>query len=85
MKHVGTYEAKNRLSELLDMVSNGEDVVITRHGKPIARLVKPDAESDEVRRARALAAAENIRKLRASVKPLGDVSIKGLINEGRRY
>ncbi|HEY7579981.1 MAG TPA: type II toxin-antitoxin system prevent-host-death family antitoxin [Acetobacteraceae bacterium] len=36
---IGAYEAKTRLSELLDRVEKGEQIVITRHGRPIARLV----------------------------------------------
>lgn len=36
---VGAYEAKTHLAELLDRVQRGEEIVITRHGKPIARLV----------------------------------------------
>jgi prevent-host-death family protein len=38
MKTVGTLEAKTHLSRLLDEVERGEEVVITRHGKPVARL-----------------------------------------------
>ncbi len=38
MIEVSVYEAKTQLSRLLDLVQNGEDVVIHRHGKPIARL-----------------------------------------------
>ncbi|MBY0363413.1 type II toxin-antitoxin system Phd/YefM family antitoxin [Phreatobacter sp.] len=40
---VGTFEAKQRLSELLDRVERGEEVQITRNGKRIARLV-PDRD-----------------------------------------
>ncbi len=36
---VGAFEAKNTLGTLLDRVENGEEIVITRHGKPVARLV----------------------------------------------
>ena len=36
---VGAYDAKTRLSELLDRVEKGEQIVITRHGKPVARLI----------------------------------------------
>jgi prevent-host-death family protein len=36
---IGAYDAKTRLSELLDRVEKGEQIVITRHGKPVARLV----------------------------------------------
>jgi len=39
---VGAFEAKNKLSELLDLAERGEEVVITRHGKEVARLVPPD-------------------------------------------
>jgi prevent-host-death family protein len=35
---VGAFEAKNTLGALLDRVERGEEVVITRHGKPVARL-----------------------------------------------
>jgi prevent-host-death family protein len=42
MKEIGTFEAKNQLSALLELVAQGEDVVITRHGRPVARLVPPE-------------------------------------------
>ena len=35
---VGAFEAKNTLGALLDRVERGEEIVITRHGKPVARL-----------------------------------------------
>jgi prevent-host-death family protein len=35
---VSTAEAKNRLTELIRVAENGEKVVITRHGKPVAQL-----------------------------------------------
>ena len=39
MREVGAFEAKNRLGQLLDLVEQGEVVIITRHGKQVARLV----------------------------------------------
>ena len=39
MQEVGAFEAKNTLGSLLDRVERGEEIVITRHGKPVARLV----------------------------------------------
>jgi prevent-host-death family protein len=39
MLEVGAFEAKNKLSALLDRVEKGEEIVITRHGRPVARLV----------------------------------------------
>jgi prevent-host-death family protein len=43
MTTVGAFEAKTKLSELLDRVERGEEIVITRRGKPAARLVPPNA------------------------------------------
>ncbi len=39
MEQIGAFEAKNTLGHLLDRVERGEEIVITRHGKPVARLV----------------------------------------------
>ena len=39
MREVGAFEAKNKLGQLLDLVEQGEEVMITRHGKEVARLV----------------------------------------------
>jgi prevent-host-death family protein len=39
MREVGAFEAKNKLGQLLDLIERGEEVVITRHGKAVARLV----------------------------------------------
>ncbi len=44
MTNVNVYEAKSRLSHLLNLVAQGEEVVISRAGKPMARLV-PFAEA----------------------------------------
>jgi prevent-host-death family protein len=40
-RHVGVYEAKTTLSRLLDRVAAGEEIVITRRGEEVARLVPP--------------------------------------------
>jgi len=80
MKEVGAFEAKNRLGQLLDWVEAGEEVVITRRGKVVARLVPPNLMFD---RDRSLRAAATIRERRKGVT-LGDLRIKDLIDEGRR-
>ncbi len=41
MSEIGAFEAKNRLGHLLDLVEQGEEITITRHGRPVARLVPP--------------------------------------------
>jgi prevent-host-death family protein len=59
---VSVSEARATLPELLDRVLAGEEVTVTRHGRPVAVLVRPDAL--RVRRAeRALAEAERVREL----------------------
>jgi prevent-host-death family protein len=52
-RSVGSYEAKTHLPRLLDRVEHGETIVITRHGKPVARLVpaSPATAQPDVRRA----------------------------------
>ena len=59
MAEVGAFEAKNKLSELLERVQSGEEITITRRGQPIAKLVPVRAETD---RDRARAAAARIRE-----------------------
>ena len=39
MRQFSAFEAKNKFGTLLDLVEQGEEVVVTRHGKPVARLV----------------------------------------------
>ena len=58
MQEIGAFEAKNTLGSLLDRVERGEEIVITRHGKPVARLI---GSASGIDRARAKAAAERIR------------------------
>ncbi len=58
MTEIGAFEAKNTLGSLLDRVERGEEIVITRHGKPVARLVP---NSGGINREQAQAAAERIR------------------------
>jgi prevent-host-death family protein len=41
MRSVGAFEAKTHLAALLDAVGAGEQITITRHGRPVARLVPP--------------------------------------------
>jgi prevent-host-death family protein len=62
---IGAFEAKNKLGTLLDRVQQGEEIVITRHGRPVARLV-PNAGG--IDRAQAQAAFDRIRVRAALVK-----------------
>ena len=78
---IGIFEAKNRLSELIERVTRGEEIVITRRGTQVARLMPPEAPNaqDEAR-----ALAERIRRTRAGQPLGGAVSLRELIDEGRR-
>src|SRR5690348_4128886 len=81
---VGAYEAKTHLAELLDRVEGGETITITRHGKPIAKLVPAScgAARPDVRRA-----VEEMKRFREEHGPvLGPgLTIRDLIEEGRRF
>lgn len=62
---VGAFEAKTKLSELLDKVEAGEEVVITRRGKEVARLVAPGAprtQGSDAKAARLLALADEFSR-----------------------
>ncbi len=80
MREIGAFEAKNTLGSLLDLVEHGEQVVITRRGKPVARLVR---EADFIDRTQALAAVAAMKKLREGVTLGEGLSVRDLIEEGR--
>jgi len=80
VREIRAFEANTRLSALLDLVEAGEEVVITRGGKPVARLVSAAAPAIDREQARA-AAARIIERSKGVT--LGGLKIKDLINEGR--
>ena len=80
MAMIGAYEAKTHLPRLLDRVARGETLTITRHGRPVARLV-PVATDRERARAAAARIVERRRNLeRTSLKEL-----VATIHEGHRH
>jgi prevent-host-death family protein len=81
MESVGSFEAKTHLPQLLQRVAEGEEIIITKHGRPVARLVPPEgAESAPDVRA-AVAAMKQFRKGRS----VGGLSIRDMIEEGRLF
>jgi prevent-host-death family protein len=76
---VGAFEAKNKFSELLERVGRGAEVTITRHDRPVAKLV-PVLASAEAARKKATVELRALSK-RYSLKGL---PIRKLIDEGRR-
>lgn len=84
MARMTAFEAKTRFGELLERVARGEEVVITRHDKPVARMVPEGGpRRDEVRRA-----VTGLRELRQVIRQrsrakLTDREVREAIDEGR--
>ena len=81
METVGSFEAKTHLPQLLERVAKGEEFTITKHGKPIARLLPTLAAKPlpDVR-----AAVEAMKAFRKG-RSLGGLAIRDMIKEGRRF
>jgi prevent-host-death family protein len=82
MTTVGAYEAKTHLPELLERVRKGETIMITKHGTPVAEL-RPVSGGAKTKKTPAEAIAD-IRAMRKG-KRLEGITIKELINEGRKW
>jgi prevent-host-death family protein len=76
---IGAFEAKTHLSALLERVERGESFTITRHGRPVARLVPVQARDPE-RIREAIAAFKELRK----GITLGGIPLKELLDEGKK-
>lgn len=82
MKSVGTFEAKTHLTRILDEVARGAEYVITKRGKPVARIVPARPVAKKMEKARL---AEEMLALRGTVRArLTAKQIRELIAEGRR-
>ncbi len=81
MKTVSVTEARKTWSTLLDQAEAGEDILITRRGKVVARFLPPDDET--MRRRAAQDAVDQLLEMRRGVT-LGGISIRELIDDGRR-
>lgn len=75
---VGAFEAKTKLGELLERVSQGATFTITKHDRPVARLVGFDAD----RAAQRAEATTALRALRSRYR-LGGLDVRSLREEGR--
>lgn len=77
---VGAFDAKTRLGELLDRCEQGESIVITRHGHPVARLVPFSAAKDV---ALVRTAVQRLAAFGADSRLPRGVTLRQLIDEGR--
>jgi prevent-host-death family protein len=81
MTSISFYEARTHFSELLNQVAQGKKILITRRGKPVAMLVPAPADGksdvqEVIRQMKALRRGNTLGK---------GVSVRDLIEEGRRY
>jgi prevent-host-death family protein len=81
MREVQSSDAKTHLTQLLTDVERGETIIITRHGRPIARLVPElDQRIEQVKRT-----MDQIKALRATGPRLSVAEILAARHEGHRY
>ena len=79
MRTVGAAEAKTHLSRLIDEVTRGQQVAITKNGTPVALLVPvPATQGPDVREV-----IRQLQELRHGIT-LGSLSLREMIEEGRR-
>lgn len=87
MSIVTALDAKTRFGELLDRVAAGEEIVITRHDKPVARML-PEGRRSAVQVSEAVDSILRLRERIASrtngQKGIAAAEIKSAIEEGRR-
>lgn len=81
MTRVGAFKAKTHLSDLLDRVSRGEKITITRHGVPAAMLVPIEEVKAKLSHEEII---EGMRKLRRRIKS-GKMSVREMVTQGRRF
>ncbi len=80
MPEIGAFQAKTQLSQLLQRVQAGERFVITKHNRPVAELIPfQPHDSDEVR-----AAVAGLKAFQEA-HSLGGLSVRRMIEEGRKY
>jgi prevent-host-death family protein len=86
MTTISAFEAKTRFGDLLERVSRGEEIVITKHQKPIARLVPEGRPAlSEVRNAvNELAVLRHEMANRRGARPIADSHIRQAVQKGRR-
>lgn len=87
MSTITAFDAKTRFGELLERVARGEEIIITRHDKPVARIVPEGRHS----LAQVQSAVAGLRVLRTKIqartrgqRPLLDAEVRAAIVEGRR-
>lgn len=82
MEIIGAFDAKTRLSELLDRAAKGETFQITKHGRPVGKLGPPDAARDP----KVIAdAVQRLRGFRGAFKGMNRDELIDMKHEGHRF
>jgi prevent-host-death family protein len=77
VREVGAFEAKTKFSELLEEAHGGREILVTRRGVPMAKLIPVSDRKSDI-----LALLAGFDEIRATAKP--GPSVRSLIEEGRR-
>jgi prevent-host-death family protein len=78
---IGSFDAKTRFSELIDQAEKGEDIVITRRGKPVAKIVRIDGAAKDNDKA---STWTSIRRIRNSISGFSVREAYKFRKDGRR-
>jgi prevent-host-death family protein len=81
MREIQASEAKTHLPQLLDEIERGESIIITRHGRAIARLIPEDV----MRRDGQAEAVERLKALRATMPRVPLNELMAMRHEGHRH
>ena len=80
-QQIGAFEAKTHFSQIIEKVENGADFIITKRGKPVAKIIPIEQEKQMTRKE----AIEALREMRKHYKGVpGDFNIREAIEEGRK-
>ena len=82
MESIAAFDAKTRLSELLDRAAKGETFQITKHGRPVGKLVPPDSARDPKVLAEAV---QRLKGARGTFKGMGRDELIVLKHERHRF
>ncbi len=82
METIAAFDAKTRLSELLDRAAKGETFQITKHGRPVGKLVPPDNARDPKVIAEAV---ERLKGFRGTFKGISREELIAMKHESRRF
>lgn len=82
MESIAAFDAKTRLSELLERAANGETFEITKHGRPVGKLGPPDSARDPKVVAEAV---KRLKTYRGALRRMSRTELLALKHDGHRF